>query len=364
MSDEIIMVVDDDILNLRVAKNALSDGYEVFTAPSAAKMFDLLTRNTPRLILLDIAMPDMDGYEAARRLKDNPATKDIPIVFLTALHDPENEVVGLSIGAIDYIKKPFMPQLLRKRVELHIMVEDQKRQLEAQTKTLHTQQAELRHLNDNLLSMVEEKTREIVTLQEAILMTVANLVENRDKFTGGHITRTQHCLKVVFKALTEFGLYRDEIRKWDTHLLLQSAQLHDVGKISIADCILNKQGPLTDKEFTEMKRHVELGIKIVSGLEAIVPGNDFLRYAKVLVETHHEKWDGSGYPKGLVGEAIPVVGRLMAIVDVYDALISERPYKKPLSPEQALGIIAEGRGKHFDPVITDVFMQSADRLSF
>jgi putative two-component system response regulator len=359
---ETVMIVDDNIANLKIAKNTLTEFYNVFTAPSAAKMFDLLERNTPVIILLDIDMPEMDGYEAIKILKKNEKTKDIPVVFLTAKSDSESELEGLSLGAIDYIAKPFLPPLLRKRVEVHLMVESQKHALEEQARTLEEQSRRLRNFNENLQKMVEEKAGKVLELQDALLKTVADLVESRDDITGGHVERTRHDLAVLVAALEDLGLYREQVESWDIPLLLQSSQLHDVGKISISDQILNKPGKLTAEEFEEMKKHTAFGVRIIEKMEAVTLESDFLKYAKVFAGTHHEKWDGSGYPDGVSGEDIPLLGRLMAIADVYDALTSVRPYKKAFSHEEAVKIIVEGRGTHFDPVLTDIFEQEADQF--
>ncbi|GHV29658.1 two-component system response regulator [Synergistales bacterium] len=358
-----IMIVDDNIANLKIAKNALSDIYDVFTVPSAAKMFDLLERNKPELILLDIDMPGMNGYEAIKILKDNPETRGILVVFLTGKSDSDSELEGLSLGAVDYISKPFMPPLLRKRIELHLTVEEQKRILEDQKRKLEENQAELKNFNDNLQSMVEEKTAKVLELQGAILKTVADLVESRDDITGGHVERTQRGLKLLLDGLDELGLYREQRQDWDIDLLLQSSQLHDVGKIAIADSILNKPGRLTSEEFEEMKKHAAIGVQIIEKIEASTSESDFLKYAKIFAGTHQEKWDGSGYPMGLAGEDIPLPGRLMAVADVYDALVSDRPYKNAFSHKEAVRIILDGRGTHFDPILVDVFEQVADRFA-
>jgi putative two-component system response regulator len=308
-------------------------------------------------------MPEMDGLDAIKLLKARPDTRDIPVIFLTGKDAPESELEGLSLGAIDYISKPFMPQLLHKRVELHLTVEAQKLRLERQAKKLEIQGEELKLFNESLQKMVEEKTGKVLKLQNAILNTVADLVENRDGVTGGHVERTQHGLKALVAGLEDFGLYRDQMREWDIDLMIQSSQLHDVGKIAIADSILKKPGRLQAEEWEEMKTHTALGVRIIERIEAETSDNDFLKYAKIFARTHHEKWDGSGYPGGLAGEDIPLPGRLMAIADVYDALISERPYKTAVSHEEAVRIILEGRGRHFDPVLVDVFERMADRFA-
>ncbi|MFP3155072.1 response regulator [Lachnospiraceae bacterium ZAX-1] len=357
-----ILIVDDNIANLRIAKNALSDIYDVYTMPSASKMFEFLESNMPDMILLDIDMPQMDGYEAIKILKANPKRQAIPVIFLTGKSDSQSEIEGLSMGAIDYISKPFMPPLLRKRIEVHLMVEAQKQMLEEQTKTLEQQRIELQNFNENLQKMVEEKTGRVLELQSAILKTVADLVESRDDITGGHVERTQKGVEVLVNALQDSCHYAEQAKEWDMDLLLQSSQLHDVGKIAISDEILLKPGKLTKEEFDEMKKHTTFGVQIVEKIMDATSESDFLKYAKIFAGTHHEKWDGSGYPYGMKGEDIPLQGRLMAIADVYDALTSERPYKKAFSHEEALQIIIESKGTHFDPVLTDVFEKVADQF--
>lgn len=357
-----IMIVDDNIANLKIGKNALEDFYDVLTVPSAEKMFERLEKNKPDLILLDIDMPGTNGYDAINILKSKPETREIPVIFLTGKSDSDSELEGLSLGAIDYISKPFVPPLLLKRIEVHLTIETQKRVLESQAKTLEAQALELKNFNENLQLMVDEKTEKVLELQSAILKTVADLVESRDNTTGGHIERTQNGMGIMFEAMREMNIYAEEMSDWDTKLLLQSSQLHDVGKIAISDSILNKPGKLTLEEFAEMKHHTLFGVQIVEKIEASTSGSDFLRHAKIFAGTHHEKWNGSGYPAGLSGEAIPLQGRIMAIVDVYDALVSERPYKKAFSHQEAVKIILEEREKHFDPALVDVFAKVADRF--
>ncbi|MDR2434215.1 MAG: response regulator [Treponema sp.] len=344
-----IILVDDNPSNLRTGKNVLSGTYEVYTAPSAAKMFDLLADIKPAMILLDIDMPEMNGYEAIKILKSKDETKTIPVIFLTAKTDTENELEGLDLGAIDYITKPFMPPLLLKRIEVHLLVESQK-------KTLESQQRELKDFNDNLQKMVDEKTQTVLELQDAILKTVADLVESRDDITGGHIERTRRGVGLLVEALRDHPVFGGEVAGWDIKLLLQSSQLHDVGKIAISDRILQKPGKLDGEEFEEMKKHAAFGVQIIEKIESTTTASDFLKYAKIFAGTHHEKWDGTGYPNRLAGEDIPLQGRIMALADVYDALVSERPYKKAFSHPEAVKIIQDGGGTQFDPVLTGVFV--------
>ena len=338
-----IVVVDDSKANLTIARNMLVDRYDVFTVTSGEKLFMLLEKLIPDIILLDIGMPDMDGYDVIKILKESEKTASILVIFLTALIDPESEVKGLDLGAIDYIFKPFSKELLLKRIEMHLLLESQKQ--------------ELLNYSVNLERMVQEKTRTVFELKDAILSTVAELVECRDDITGGHIERTQSYLRLLVHFLLEDNIYTEEISQWDIKLFVMSSQLHDVGKISVRDSILQKPGKLTDEEFAEMKKHAAFGKRIIERIEKKTKENAFLQYAKVLAGSHHEKWDGTGYPDGLKGKDIPLPGRLMALADVYDALTNERPYKKAFSHKEAVEIIREGVGKHFDPDIAGVFLK-------
>jgi putative two-component system response regulator len=343
-----IFMVDDNLTNLTVGKNALLGKYKVFTIPSGRKLFEMLDKTMPDMILLDIEMPDMNGYEIIRILKAEPRTAEIPVIFLTARSDSGSELEGLSLGAIDYISKPVSPPLLLKRIEVHLLVEEQKMELE--------------NYSHNLESMVKEKTNTVLDLQNAILRTVAELVECRDDTTGGHIERTQNYLKILVDALQGDDLYREEVSSWNIEFLLQSSQLHDVGKIAIKDSILQKPAKLTPEEFDEMKTHTSFGIKVIEKIQENTSEATFLEYAKIFASTHHEKWDGTGYPNGLSGNNIPLQGRLMAIADVYDALISERPYKKPFSHEEAVDIIKKGSGSHFDPNLVKIFLENEEKF--
>ena len=357
MNDEkaLILLVDDNPANLRIGKNVLSEKYHVATAPSAEKLFSLLENNEPAMILLDIDMPEMNGYEVIEKLKGDQKTQHIPVIFLTARVDYDDELSGLTLGAIDYITKPFQPKLLLKRIEVHLLVEDQKR-------TLEHQAAELKNFNDNLQEMVEKKTQNVLDLQNALLKTMAELVECRDDITGGHIERTQKGVKVLVEEVIAEGLYSEETKSWDIALILESCQLHDVGKISVDDSILKKPGKLTDEEFELMKNHASFGEEIIEKIQTLAKESEFLTYAKIFASSHHEKWDGTGYPRKLKEYDIPLLGRIMAIADVYDALISERPYKKAFTHEEAAKIINEGSGRQFDPVLVNVFNKVEQKI--
>jgi putative two-component system response regulator len=344
-----IMLVDDDMSQLIIGKNMLINHFEVFAIPSAPRLFEVLKNVEADLILLDIVMPGMDGYETITRLKSDDNFADIPVIFITAQNDETSEFKGLDLGAIDYITKPFSAPLLVKRIQNHLR--------------LASHEKELKNYNTNLERMVQEKTRQVVTLQNSLISSLAEMVEIRDSVTGSHVIRTQKYLELLVEQSMKDSVYLDEIAKWDLETLCASAQLHDVGKIAISDAILNKPGKLTEEEFTQMKRHVPAGVDALSRIEKTASAHSFLFHAQIFAGTHHEKWDGTGYPAGLRGCEIPLQGRLMAIADVYDALISERLYKPAYSQEKSVSIMVEGKGKHFDPALVGTFLKVADRFA-
>lgn len=344
-----IILADDHITNLKVGKNALSGNYDVYTVPSGEKLLTLLDRIEPDMILLDIEMPGMNGYEVIKRIKSNPKTSHISVIFLTSRTDAGSELEGLSLGAIDYIFKPFSPALLLKRIEMHLLVEHQKR--------------ELQNYNDNLEEMVRQKTQTILELKNVVLETMSELVEYRDDVTGGHISRTQKYFKILTNEMLKNKLYFCDASEWDVDLLVLSSQLHDIGKIAISDNILRKPEKLTSEEFDEMKKHTIFGEKIIEKIQSRTSSQEFLSYAKTLAVYHHERWDGTGYPYGFAGKTIPLAARLMATVDVYDALTSTRPYKPAFSHEVAVKIIAEGKGTQFDPALVDLFLSISDKFN-
>jgi len=327
-----IFIVDDNDTSLMAARNALDSTYKTFALPSAAKMFKLLEKITPDLILLDVDMPETDGFQAMSVLKADVKLKSIPVVFLTAKNDAESEIHGFEMGALDFINKPFSAPVLIRRIETHIETD----------------------------RIIKESQQAVRNIHNATINVIADVVESRDKVTGGHIERTQTYLEILVKELIRTGTYADEISNWELSLLLPSAQLHDVGKINVSDLILNKPGKLTDDEFALIKKHCEEGERIIDRIIDKTRDDGFLHHAKKFAGYHHEKWDGTGYPRKLRGEEIPLEGRIMAIADVYDALVSERPYKKPFSHEEAVEIIKYGSGSHFDPKIAGMFLRIAE----
>jgi len=334
-----IFVVDDNDTNLAAAKEALKGYYRVMTLPSAGRMFAMLDKVTPDLILLDIEMPEMDGFEALSHMKESKA--DIPIIFLTSLIDAEVEARGFQLGVIDFITKPFSAPVLINRIKTHLEIDELIRERTAQ---LH------------------QKTVQLENLQNAIIFGFADLVESRDEGTGGHVDRTSTYIEILLDALAERNIYSDEIIKLNRALFISSARLHDVGKIAISDLILNKPGKLTDDEFSIMKKHTTEGENAIDQIASRTDDVEFLNNARLFAGSHHERWDGRGYPRGLAGTDIPFQGRLMAVVDVYDALVSERPYKKPFSPEEAVRLIMENAGTQFDPMIAGVFYEVRDKF--
>ena len=324
---KMIFVVDDNDTNLSTAREVLKGRYRVMTLPSAEKMFYLLTKVTPDLILLDIEMPTMDGFEALARLKGSQEHAGIPIIFLTSVKDAQVEVRGFEMGVIDFITKPFSGPVLLNRIKTHLDI-------------------------DNL---IRERTSSLQRLQNGIIYVLADMVENRDHDTGGHVERTTSYIEVLISAMLAQGVYAEEIGNMDIESLVSSARLHDIGKISIPDSILNKPGKLTEEEFEIMKTHCAEGVRIIDQIISRTDDIDFLRNTRLFAGYHHERWDGKGYPYGLQGTDIPLLGRIMAIADVYDALVSERPYKKAFTEAQAVGIMMDSAGLQFDPDIANVF---------
>ena len=329
-----IFVVDDSDTNLSMAEAVLEDQYRVMTMPSAQKMFTLLEKVIPDLILLDIEMPVMDGFEALQKLKSESSWIGIPVMFLTGRNDAEIEARGFEMGAIDFITKPFSAPVLLNRIKTHLDID----------------------------KIIRERTAQLNRLQNSILAVLADMVENRDKGTGGHIERTSVYIKILINEIRARGVYIDEMEGWDVEKMISSARMHDLGKISITDVIVNKPGKLTDDEYTIMKNHAVEGERIIDEIISRTGEGDFLRNAKLFAGTHHERWDGKGYPRGLKEREIPLQGRIMAIVDVYDALVSERPYKKAFPDDEAVRIIMENAGTHFDPKITEIFFEVKDLL--
>ncbi|PID57365.1 two-component system response regulator [candidate division KSB3 bacterium] len=335
ISKDRILVVDDTQMNIDLMTAILGNDYDVLSAINGRSALEIARELLPDLILLDIMMPDMNGYEVCRQLKADETTRSIPIIFITALNNEGNEARGLELGAVDYITKPLKPAIIRSRVRNHL---------------------ELKHYRDHLEFLVRERTQEVMLTQEVAFESLATLAEYRDPETGGHIRRTQNYIRILAQYLRRFPDFSQSLDDATIDLLYKSAPLHDIGKVGVPDTILMKPGKLRPEEFEEMKKHVTYGRDAILAAERKIGESSFLRLAVEIVYTHHEKWDGSGYPEKLAGEAIPLPGRLMALVDVYDALISKRVYKAPYPHEKAVSIIVNGKGSHFDPRIVEAFL--------
>lgn len=344
-----ILAVDDTPENLDVLKGVLVPKYSVKGAINGPVALKIAEKQQPDLILLDIMMPGMDGYEVCRRLKKNPLTKNIPVIFITAKTSVEDEKKGFEIGAVDYITKPISPPVLQERVKIHL--------------TLKHAQDYLKRQNELLEIKVLERTEKMEELQDVVMVAMGSLAEARDPETGNHIRRTQHYVKCLANKLKDNSKFSDFLTPETITLLYKSAPLHDIGKVAVPDHILLKPGKLTDEEFEQMKLHTNYGRDaILSAEKSMVNGSYFLNFAKEIAYYHQEKWDGSGYPEGLVGESIPISARLMAVADVYDALISRRVYKAAFSHDKAVKIIIEGKGSHFDPDMIDAFIDITEEF--
>jgi putative two-component system response regulator len=345
-----VLVVDDTPDNLMLMADLLKDKYRVKAANSGETALRILQNNPlPDLILLDIMMPGLSGHEVARKLQQDARTRDIPIIFLTALASLENEIHGLELGAVDYITKPISPPLVLARVQTQLKIK--------------AAADFLRDQNEFLEQEVQRRTREVVAIQDVTIHAMASLAETRDNETGNHIRRTQHYVRLLAELLRDHPRFNPVLNDDSIRQLFRSAPLHDIGKIGIPDHILLKPGRFTADEFEIMKTHTTLGRDAIQRAEdQLGLSVDFLRVAKEIAYSHQEKWDGSGYPQGLVGEEIPVSARLMAVADVYDALISRRVYKAGMPHEQAVEIIRQGRASHFDPDVCDAFLANAEQF--
>jgi len=339
-----VLLVDDSPDNLVLMNDLLKDLYKVKVANSGEKALRIATTGQPPdVVLLDVMMPEMDGYEVCRRLKANPATRNVPIIFLTAKSEVEDEKLGLDLGAVDYITKPISPPITLARVRNHLMLKE------------HADF--LRDQNEFLEQEVQERTREVVAIQDVTILAMASMAETRDPETGNHIRRTQFYVKALAERLKEHPRFSTVLSDSFIKLLFKSAPLHDIGKVGIPDRILLKPGRFEPHEFEIMKTHTTLGRAAIEHAErSLGTPMAFLSIAKEIAYSHQEKWDGSGYPEGLAGEAIPVSARLMAVADVYDALISRRVYKEGMPHEKAVQMIVEGKGSHFDPDMVDAFL--------
>lgn len=333
----LVFIVDDVAENIQVALSHLSQlDCDFAYATSGEQALERIWTARPQLILMDVVMPGIDGYETVKALKQQKITANIPVIFLTARNEPEDIAKGFDCGGVDYLTKPFSGQELRARVSIRL---------------------EIAAYRDHLEEQVLERTKETELLKDVVIEAMGELAEYRDPETGGHIKRTQYYVKALAQKLSSIEKFKGDLGPDQIRLLFKSAPLHDIGKVAIRDTILLKPGKLTSEEFEIMKKHTTYGENVIKKLEKKIGHSSFLLYAEEIAGTHHERFDGTGYPRGLIGEETPLSGRIMAIADVYDALINKRVYKEAFSHDKALAIMAEGKGSHFDPVIFESFTQ-------
>ena len=345
----IILVVDDDKTNLMLAQKILISNYRIAATNSGASALKYLENNHPDLILLDINMPDMDGFEVMEQLRQKEETKGIPVIFLTADNATETEVKCFQMGAVDFVGKPFVPDILLSRVGKTIELEQYRHNLE----NMVQEQAD----------KITEDARRINMIQESVIVGMANLIESRDGSTGKHVKNTQTYVRMIANELRRRGLFSGQLTEEFIEDICKAAPLHDVGKIKVPDAVLQKPGKLTDEEYETMKLHTTHSRKIIKMIIGDVEDEHYVQTVQDIALYHHERWDGTGYPIGLAGDNIPLAARIMAVADVFDALYEERVYKPPIRPiERIMQIMSEGRGTQFDPVIIDVFVEMLPML--
>lgn len=331
-----VLIVDDQPANLKVLSEILkSMGYKIRPALSGKTALSAAEHDPPDLILLDIMMPEMDGFEVCRQLKEHATLRHIPVIFISALDDIHDKIKGFQAGGVDYITKPFQTEEVLARVSTHLRLEQYTHHLE---------------------ELVDEKVREIYNSQMATILAVSKLAESRDDATGQHIERTQIFCQLMAQQLYKEKRFPGEITEAFIDTIFHASPLHDIGKVGIMDSILLKPGRLTEEEFEIMKTHVLIGADTLETVQSRYPQNIFIGMGIDLARSHHERWDGSGYPDGLKGNDIPLSARIMALADVYDALRYKRPYKEAIPQERTIEILLEGSGSHFDPAVIAAFL--------
>lgn len=344
MIQDIILIVDDDGANLMLAHKILGKDYHVAAAKSGIAALQYLERNVPALVLLDIKMPDMDGFETLRRMREIRRLQSVPVIFLTGDKDPETEKRCFQAGAMDFVTKPFVSDVLLSRVERTLELEQYRKDLE--------------NVVEEQTQLLAERTDRISRMQDSVIVGMANLIENRDGSTGEHVKNTQIYVRMIVERLRRKKLFPNQLDEAEAVNIIKAAPLHDIGKIRISDSILLKPGKLSAEEYGLMKQHAVYGLEVIQDIIADVEDEAYICTAGEIALCHHERWDGSGYPRGLSGDVIPLGARIMAVADVFDALYAERCYKKPVRPvEKAMEIMLEGRGTQFDAVILDTFVE-------
>ncbi|MEE9101595.1 MULTISPECIES: two-component system response regulator [Pseudomonas] len=345
---ELILVVDDQPDNLMLMSELLMDRYQVRVASSGAKALRLVQSDPrPDLVLLDIMMPEMDGYEVCRQLKGDPATRDIPVIFLTGMVNAADEQKGLDLGAVDYITKPISPPVTLARIRAHL--------------NLKANADFLRDKSEYLELEVRRRARELQAIQDATLEAMATLCDLRDNAHSQHLVRIEHYMRLLGSTLALRNEFSNELSVENIELLARSAQLHDIGKVAVPDRILHHPGQLDEADQAIMQSHTTVGHDALAAAERKLgyPA-DFLRYAKEIAHSHHERWDGTGYPEGLSGERIPMAARMLTLIDCYDEMTSRHAYRTSLGPDEAAAKIKAGAGSQFDPRMVEAFSEAAE----
>lgn len=337
-----IAIIDDSRSKRTALTYVLRDAFEVSAYDSGRAALPALVERPPDLILLDIEMPGEDGFCVIRNIKAQPVLRDIPVIFITSVDDRHVEAQGLQLGAVDFISRHFVPETILARVNVHLELQAYRRSLE---------------------DAIQAKTRMVEKLQDSIVVVLSDLVECRDAATSGHAQRTIRYVGTLCRSLATRGIYADILTPETIDSFMRAAPLHDIGKVGIDDAILNKPGTLNAVEFDAMKEHTLMGARAIQRAIDRMEGPTFLDAVKDMTLFHHERWDGGGYPFGLKERAIPLSARIMAVADVYDALISERPYKGPFPHEQAVALIGAERGRQFDPAVVDVFLDIHEQFA-
>lgn len=352
-----ILVVDDNDLNRDMLHRRLAkEGYQVLLAENGHIALDALASNTVDLVLLDIMMPELDGYEVLKRMKADKDLRGVPVIIITAVDDLESTVKCIELGAEDYLPKPFNPVLLRARIGASL---EKKRLHDIE----HKYRSQIEHRNLRLSDRVREQIREITSAQLGAIFAMSKLAESRDPETGEHLDRMREYCRVLALNMRGLPKYADVIDQDFIDNIYAASPLHDIGKVGVPDAILCKPGKLSDEEWVTMKTHPIVGAETLREVDRQHPGNAFVKTGVEIAEAHHEKWNGTGYPFGLAGEEIPLVARILALGDVYDALTSKRCYKDAFTPEQACEIIVNDRGEHFDPDVVDAFLATEDEFA-
>jgi len=354
-----ILIVDDTHANLRLLVEMIKErGYVARPARSGKLALQAAVSNPPDLILLDITMPDMNGYEVCEHLKSNPLLRDIPVIFLSALNETIDKVRAFQVGGVDFITKPFQIEEVEVRLQTHLKLRAQQKDLRRLLDEQVIAHEALRRYQIHLEEMVKDQVQEIAASQMATIFALAKLAESRDDETGQHLERVQNLCLLLATKLAEQSAYQHLITPSAIDAIYHASALHDIGKVGISDLILLKPERLTASEFEVMKTHAPLGASTLEAVFQKYLGNTFLSTGIDIARSHHERWDGTGYPDGLRGEQIPLSARIMAIADVYDALRSKRCYKDAFTHEESVEIIGRGAGSQFDPIIVNVFLNN------